>query len=72
MLVMCNAFVRPGFATAHASDVVLLWLYVSAAILIVGAELNAELEHQTAADTTTGPDEPIGPRDAVVADSVAG
>lgn len=42
--------------------VVLTWLYLSAAIVIVGAELNTEIERQTRVDSTTGPDEPLGRR----------
>ena len=41
-------------------------------ILLIGAELNAELEHQTARDTTTGPERPMGQRGAEMADSVVG
>lgn len=48
----------------------LLWTWLSVQIIIVGAELNAEIEHQTAIDTTTGEIRPIGARGAVVADSV--
>jgi len=48
----------------------LLWTWLSVQIIIVGAELNAEIEHQTAIDTTTGAVRPIGDRGAVVADSV--
>jgi membrane protein len=49
----------------------LTWLYFSAYALIVGAELNAELELQTRRDTTTGADKPMGKRGAEVADHVA-
>ena len=52
--------------------VLLTWLYLSAYILLFGAELNSELEHQTAADTTVGPDKPLGERGAWSADHVAG
>lgn len=45
-----------------------MWLSVT--IVLIGAELNAELEHQTAKDTTTGPAEPLGARGAHVADTV--
>ncbi|MDI1280530.1 YihY/virulence factor BrkB family protein [Brevundimonas sp.] len=48
----------------------LLWTWLSVQIIILGAELNAEIEHQTAIDTTTGAVRPIGERGAVVADSV--
>ncbi len=54
-----------------ASIVILLfWLYLSAFVVIVGAELNAELEHQTGRDSTQGPERPLGTRDAEVADTV--
>ena len=59
------------YGSLGAVIVLLTWLYLSAYILIMGAELNAELEHQTATDTTKGPAQPIGTRGAVVADSVA-
>ena len=48
----------------------LIWIWLSVVILIVGAELNAELEHQTAKDTTTGPPLPMGARGAYVADTL--
>ncbi|WP_294189412.1 YhjD/YihY/BrkB family envelope integrity protein [uncultured Sphingomonas sp.] len=51
--------------------VLLTWMYLSAYILLFGAELNSELEHQTARDTTRG-SRPIGERGAWVADHVAG
>jgi membrane protein len=50
--------------------VVMLWLYISAYVAIAGAVLNAELEHQTARDTTTGRPQPMGQRDAYVADTL--
>lgn len=48
----------------------MFWVWVSAVILIVGAELNAEMEHQTKKDTTIPPDLPMGERGAHVADSL--
>ena len=54
-----------------ASIVILLfWLYLSAFVVILGAQLNSELEHQTARDSTHGPEQPLGTRDAEVADTV--
>jgi membrane protein len=47
------------------------WIWLSAAVVLFGGELNAEAEHQTARDTTTGPELPIGTRDARMADRVA-
>jgi membrane protein len=48
----------------------LLWTWISVQVILMGAELNAEIEHQTAHDTTTGPPMPIGERGAVMADTV--
>jgi membrane protein len=50
----------------------LTWLYLSAYVFLFGAELNSELEHQTARDSTTGAPEPLGERGAWAADHVAG
>jgi membrane protein len=47
------------------------WMWISATVVLVGAELNAEMEHQTARDTTTGPEKPIGARGAKMADTIA-
>ncbi|WP_332657212.1 YihY/virulence factor BrkB family protein [Brevundimonas sp.] len=48
----------------------LLWTWLSVQIILMGAEFNAEIEHQTAIDTTTGEQRAIGERGAVVADTV--
>jgi len=50
--------------------VLLLWFYLSGFIVMLGAEINAEMEHQTRRDTTKGRPEPIGERGAHVADTV--
>ncbi len=48
----------------------LTWMYLSAYVLVIGAELNSEVEHQTIVDSTTGDPEPIGKRGAWAADEV--
>jgi Rhodopirellula transposase DDE domain len=48
----------------------MIWLWLSTIVILVGAELDAEMEHQTARDTTTGPPKPLGARGAAVADRV--
>jgi membrane protein len=48
----------------------MVWTWVSVIIVIVGAEINAELEHQTTRDSTTGPPQPLGARGAYMADTV--
>ena len=49
----------------------MMWTWISVIILIVGAEINAEMEHQTARDSTTGErDKPMGERGAVMADTL--
>jgi len=50
--------------------VLLLWLWIPSYAVLLGAEINAEAEEQTAKDTTTGPAKPIGERGAVKADSI--
>jgi membrane protein len=46
------------------------WLWISAIVILLGAELDAEMEHQTARDTTTGSVKPMGARGAHMADTV--
>lgn len=47
------------------------WIWLSTTVVLIGAEMNAEMEHQTARDTTVGPEKPTGQRDAVKANEVA-
>lgn len=48
----------------------MVWIWLSVVVVLVGAELNAEMERQTAVDTTRGRPRPLGARGAVVADTV--
>jgi membrane protein len=48
----------------------MMWMWFSTIVVLVGAEFNAEIEHQTARDSTVGPEKPLGVRGAVVADTV--
>ena len=48
----------------------MMWLWLSTSVVLVGAELNSEIEHQTAKDTTVGQAKPLGARGAVMADTV--
>ncbi len=50
--------------------VLLLWLFLTSFIILLGAEINSESEQQTTQDTTQGPERPMGERDAVKADTV--
>jgi membrane protein len=50
--------------------ILLLWLYLSAFAVLLGAEFDAEIERQTARDTTTGPERPMGQRGAEAADTL--
>jgi membrane protein len=60
------------YGSLGAVIVLLFWLYISFYIVLLGAEINAELELQTAQDTTRGKSRPVGKRGAFVADNVAG
>jgi membrane protein len=48
----------------------MMWMWLSTIVVLVGAELNSEIEHQTARDSTVGPEKPLGTRGAVMADTV--
>jgi membrane protein len=50
--------------------VLMLWLYLTCYLVLLGAEINSEAEHQTAQDTTSGDPQPMGDRNAVVADTL--
>lgn len=50
----------------------MLWLWMSVVVVLLGGEFNAEMEHQTARDSTIGPPKPMGARGARMADTVAG
>lgn len=56
------------YGALGAVAVLLMWLWISAFIVLLGAEFNAEMEHQTTRDTTTGPPLPMGHRGAYMAD----
>lgn len=49
---------------------VMMWLWMSSIIVLLGAELNSEIEHQTTVDSTTGAPKPLGARGAEMADTV--
>jgi membrane protein len=48
----------------------MMWIWLSITVILVGAELNAEIEHQTARDSTVGGSKPLGTRGAAMADTV--
>lgn len=58
------------YGSIGAVIVLLMWFWLSAFIVLLGAELNAEMEHQTERDTTRGEPRAMGERDAYVADTV--
>ena len=48
----------------------MMWLWLTSIAILVGGEINAEIEHQTARDTTVGRTKPLGARGAAMADTV--
>jgi len=48
----------------------MFWIWLSTIVILVGAELNEETEHQTVRDTTTGRPKPMGARGATMADTI--
>ena len=59
------------YGSLGAVVALLTWMYLSSYAFIVGAELNSEIEHQTAVDSTTGSPKIMGERGAWAADNVA-
>ncbi|WP_083442193.1 YihY/virulence factor BrkB family protein [Nitriliruptor alkaliphilus] len=57
------------YGTFAGIIVLMLWLFLTAFIVLLGAEINAEMERQTRRDTTVGEPEPLGVRGAHVADT---
>jgi membrane protein len=58
------------YGTIAGVIVLMLWLYLTCFLVLLGAEINSEAEHQTAHDTTEGPPRPMGERDATMADEL--
>jgi membrane protein len=58
------------YGSLGAAIGMMMWMWMSIIVVLVGAELNAEIEHQTARDSTTGAPLPLGARGATMADTV--
>ena len=56
------------YGSLSAVVILLVWLWLTANVVIIGAEFNSELERQTLHDTTRGPERPLGRRGATMAD----
>jgi membrane protein len=59
-----------SYGSLGAVVALLMWLYVTSFVVLLGAEINAEIEHQTARDSTTGQPKPMGERGAAMADTL--
>jgi membrane protein len=62
---------KASYGSLAAVVAMLTWMYFAAYAFVFGAELNSEIEHQTAKDSTTGHPKPLGDRGAWAADNVA-
>ncbi len=60
------------YGTLGGVIVLMLWLFITGVVILLGAAINAELERTTSHDTTKGPDQPMGQRGATVADEAVG
>ncbi|MFL6815562.1 MAG: YihY/virulence factor BrkB family protein [Bradyrhizobium sp.] len=58
------------YGSLGAAIGLMIWMWMSTIVVLLGAELNSEIEHQTAVDSTEGGDKPLGTRGAHVADTV--
>jgi len=59
------------YGQISALIIMMIWLNITSFVVLLGAQVNAELEHQTDVDTTQGDEKPLGERDAYFADHVA-
>ena len=59
------------YGQISALIILMIWLNITSFVILLGAQVNAEMEHQTDVDTTQGKDKPIGERHAYFADHVA-
>ena len=59
------------YGSFAAVAILMLWLFLTAFIVLMGAEINSEMEHQTRYDTTIGEERPMGKRNAYHADRCA-
>jgi membrane protein len=58
------------YGSLGAVIVLMIWFYLSSFVILLGAEVNAELEHQTGRDTTEGQPKRMGERGAEMADTL--
>ena len=58
------------YGSLGAAIGMMMWMWISMIVVLLGAQLNAEIEHQTSKDSTVGPDKPLGRRGAVKADTI--
>jgi membrane protein len=58
------------YGSLGAAVGMMMWMWISAIVILLGGELNAEIEHQTSRDSTTGSENPLGRRGAVMADTI--
>jgi membrane protein len=58
------------YGSLGAAIGMMIWMWMSSIVVLFGAQLNSEIEHQTARDTTIGHEKPLGARGATMADTV--
>jgi len=58
------------YGSLGAAIGLMMWMWMSAIVVLFGAELNSEIEHQTAVDSTVGTPKPLGSRGATMADTL--
>jgi membrane protein len=58
------------YGSLGAAIGLMMWLWIAVIVILAGAELDAEIEHQTARDSTVGAEKPLGARGATMADTI--
>ena len=58
------------YGSLGAAVGMMMWMWISAIVILLGGQLNAEIEHQTVKDSTVASEKPLGKRGAVMADTI--
>jgi membrane protein len=58
------------YGSLGAAIGLMIWMWMSAIVILLGADLNSEIEHQPTKGSTDGDDKPIGVHGAKMADTI--
>ena len=64
------ALYNATYGSLGAAVGMMMWMWISAIVILLGGELDAEIEHQTGCDSAVGSEKPLGQRGALMADTI--